>query len=706
MPELKDIPQPDTVDLDREPLYLKFDEIRDQYALTLVLKTFHQYEQFRQQNHDPRWNAADALYFGWLPQRVWEGTTTPRSSLGVPLVFDQVETALPRIVQALFYAPDWFQVEAEEGGDPREAAVVEGHLRYLLNHDRDGFGVTGQTEIIQAIKYMLLYGLGAVCVEYDPTKRRPSIHCVDIRDLYVDPGTPLPVADHARSIVRRSVKSVEELLELKNVPGMNIPSPDLLYTMSRTLPGVAADQTKRTQEALRQVSYTPGQSDRPALPAQRGVEVLVYYSKDRIIWVLDRRWVAYNAPNPYRFVPYCFAPCYLVPGRFYPLGIADVQEGNQRTMEALLNARLDELHLALHPPRKQKRGTILTPTQQRWRPGSVFVVDDVKNFETIPPVGATTNVYAELQFLQTLAEMRTGVNSVAMGVPRPSNANRTRGGLALQEGGAMGRLQMLVQHIEDFLIIPLLTKLYRMVQHHSHPYAEIPVASAQGEITTSLAGAFYRPVRFRMLASSKMMTRERLSQVAPILIQFLTQGPMIEQLAKSGKTVDFDELFRLVQDATGVGRLYSLVRPMTPEEQQARQAPPPDVAAKMQAKELESRTRLQMGQMKAQAEIQKELIKKQPSPEELRAQAVKSELAVREAAMKLETEREKARLGLESRRIDAALRAEEAARKLEQADLEHQMRVRQIIESALAQATANDISPKNESPDRVKNEGE
>src|SRR5476649_2058535 len=70
----------------------------DEIALALVNSSYERYRVWRYRNHDLRWNTDDALFVGWMPQRRWEGTQVPRSSLGVPISFDQIESAYPVIM--------------------------------------------------------------------------------------------------------------------------------------------------------------------------------------------------------------------------------------------------------------------------------------------------------------------------------------------------------------------------------------------------------------------------------------------------------------------------------------------------------------------------------------------------------------------------------------------------------------------------------
>lgn len=660
-------PQVPHVSLEDEPLKLGAQQITDSYALQTVNQTFWQFEWFRSQNHDKRWNAHDALYYGWVPQKVWDGTQIPRSSLGRPIVFDQVEAALPSISAAIFSpGPDWFQVEPMPGADPKEARQIQDNISYTLEHPKDQFGFTARNELELAFKSLLIYGQGGISVEWDPIRSRPVIEWVDIRDLYIDAGLSVPNIEEGRATIRRRMMTIEEVEGLRADRRMSIPPSAVLWYMAQRAASVYGDQTKRVQEALRGVYYSPGTSDWVPLPADRKIEVLVFYSKTRIIWVLNREWVAYNGPNPYGFTPFCFAPCYIVPGRFYAMSIGDVQEGNQRVIEALLNSRLDEVHLALHPPRVMPRSTMMTPAQQKWRPGQVYMGDDPKQFALLQPQSALPNVYAEIQYFEGAAEKSTGVNSIGQGVPRPSNANRTQGGMQMQLQGSANRLQYVVSNIENYLILPMLYKIYLLTQFHTR-YGQFLPAARDGQHFAVPAGVFQKPVRFRMHAASRMLTRDKLIQIFPFLFQYIAQGPFLAQLTKVGKTVDFEELIQMLQDATGTGRLYRLIRPMNEQETQQAQQPPPEVVAQQQQAQQEQQIRLQMADKKIQGDLMVEQVKKQPNPAEIqmKMQEMQAKIQLQEqvAKIKIEAERQKAIMDLAKQKQDLQLKSQEAQLK-------------------------------------------
>lgn len=608
MPVSLSPPQIDEVDFHSEPLKLAGSDVSTAYALTLVNETFNQYESWRNQNHDWRWKVHDQLYFSLVPMKVWEGTNIARSNLALPYTFQQVETAMPQIMEALFGFDDWFSVTPEPGGGLAEARAIQAHLKYNLEHAKNDFGQTAETELETSVRQALIYGNGGVMLEWDPIMDRVLVMSVDLRDIYIDPATPSGNIDESRSVIYRRLMTVDEVDKLRNDKRMDIPPREMLVYMSENRRGVLADSSKRNQEAARKIQYSPGTSDWLPNPADKLIEVLVYYDRGRIIWNLNRQWIAFNSFNPFGFVPFCVAPCWSVPFRFYGQSFADQLEGPQQYGQALLNAHVDELTLALFPPRFVKRsGGAMNPSRARWRPGLTIETqgDPAKEIVTQYPQQATKDALETIAIVRQIAEDATGVNSMASGVPRPGNVNRTATGVQSQLNGATNRMQLIVKHFEDYLIGPMLYKMYRMIQLNAKEGADLPALGPNDQFFSVGSEAFKSPIRFRMNASSRMMNKEKLQQALPVIEQALFQPQVMGNLNQLGYTVDPLEFMIMLQDATGTTRAYNIVRPLTPEEEQARQQPPPQAQLEMQQSQAELQLRRELGQMKQQSEMAK-----------------------------------------------------------------------------------------------------
>lgn len=654
MPELKYLPEIPYENLDTVALPSPLEKIKNTYALELVTRTFTNYENYRVTNHDRRFVVQDELYTGWVPRKTWANTSIPRSSIPFPLTFDQIEAAHPAISQSLFNSGDWFGVESDKGIDPTLITGIKDHLKWVIEHAKNDFGGSGVNELKLATKDVLYRGNGGVFLEWDSVLKRPVISWVDLRDLYIDPGVTVPNLDESRSVIRRKMFTIKELQSYRGQAGMLIPDDDELFTLAKDSPFATSDLTKSEQEAVRGVNYYPNESDYPANPIERKIECLIYYDKDRIIWVLNRKYVCYNERNPYGFIPFCFAPCYIYPGRWYAMSIPDMQEYNQRYIEALLNARLDRVHLSLEPPRIVKRSALLTASNMRWHPGKTISVDNKDDYQLIEPQDVIPNVYTEIEFIQNAAERRTGINGFGMGVPSGGNVNRTATGVNAQVSGGSMRLLDIVENIENYMLVPMLYKLYHIISVHTQSFQQLEARNTSGEMYKIPADVFHSKVNFTIKASSKMITKDRLMQIFPFVTQYLMNGPFMQQLIAGGKTIDTDEMLRFLQDASGTAEIYKLIRPMNEQEIQQRNQPAPQVAAEQQAKQASNQVRLQIAQEGNQTKLQAAQIAKAPAPMVLEIDKQKAEQQMQQEQianqLKLQAEMELSKIKIAAKR--------------------------------------------------------
>lgn len=109
-------------------------------------------------------------------------------------------------------------------------------------------------------------------------------------------------------------------------------------------------------------------------------------------------------------------------------------------------------------------------------------------------------------------------------------------------------------------------------------------------------------IKLRLEGSRRMMTRERQMQMAQFLGQVVFNGQFLAQINQQGKTVDYVEFARMLDDAMGIEHTYIWMRDLKPEEQAKLQQPPPQVLAAQQKTQSDAQTRLQIMQMKQQGE--------------------------------------------------------------------------------------------------------
>lgn len=451
------------------PWFMDNDEMADDYALRLVQDNFERMEMWRANNCDNRWRLNEFLYYGYVPPRVWDGTTVPRSSLPVQLAFDQVESAHAKLAAGLLTPDEILGVTPEGDTDPKEAEQIRDRLAYLVDHDIDDYGWSARAELKLCLRDFLIYGNCFGIIEWDEDRKQATVGRLDPRDVYVDISCAGPRIDPARQVAVRKLMTVDDIDSMRSIDGLKVPSRDVLNYLARNREIVMADRTKVAQEAARGYRYQPPYDDETANPASRFIEVLIYMGDGREIWTLNRQVVMLNILEPYGCKRVISAPCYPVPNRFYAQSYVDVLDPMQQAATALLNRHMDEMALALNPPRAAKSGITRTPSSMMWRPGLVNEYQNPKDdLVVFQPQGITQNVMSDISYFEQQAEKRTGQSSLATsGLPRPGNANRTRGGMAMQMQAPAERLGAVASNFEDYFMVPMLYKMLRVEKIHS-----------------------------------------------------------------------------------------------------------------------------------------------------------------------------------------------------------------------------------------------
>lgn len=474
MPQTELPPTQPTVQLDApgSPFKLAGDPISDAWACEIVESTLQQFEMWRVNNCDARWRLNEWLYYGYVPRRVWEGSSIPRANYPVQIAFDMVESAKARLRQEVLN-PDAFDVSPSGTTTPTAAQQIKGRLDYILDNNNDDYGWSAKMELSETLKDMLIYGVCFALVEWDYERKQGTVCRVDPRDVYVDPYCPGPYIEKARGSIIKKSMTLNDIDAMRDYEDFKIPSKEVLLYFAKQRCLLMGDREKADQEAARGVRYLPTGDDYLSLPASQLIDLFIYQGQGREIWTIgrgrDRNVCIYNKTLPYGCSRLVSAPCFPVPNRFYAQSYVDIIDPMQNVMTGLLNRHLDEVNLALCPPRVEKQGRIRTPNSGQFRPGLTLLADDPsKDVQFITPTNITQNVWETMSYLETRVEKMLGQNSLATsGMPTPSNGNRTRGGMAMQMQGPTDRLAEIAWNFENYLFKPLLFKLLKIENFHS-----------------------------------------------------------------------------------------------------------------------------------------------------------------------------------------------------------------------------------------------
>lgn len=439
----------------------------DAAALARCQQSFLRFETWRASNCDERWLHAERLYYGHVAQRYWEGTKIPRSSVPVMKAFQVVESGVANLSQELLYQNDLLRAVPEGGAPTYYAQLVRDRINYVLDHNIDDYGWTARLEFEQALQDTCIYGNSYGLIEYDNDRQQSTLLRLDPRDVYVDPACSSPYIERSRRSIVRRVTTIEDVEAWRGATGFRIPPVEVLYWLAKN----RQQPLRRGQVTLgaKGEYYSQSQDSYLADPEGQNLNVYVHFFRGREVWTIDNLVVIFNEVSPYKCSRLVSAPCYRVPNRHYAQSMVDVEEWIQTASTSLLNQHLDGRSLALSPPRAAKLGPTRTPSSLSWRPNALMEVQDPKNDVIVMnPSGVATEIWQDLAWLDSEGQKTTGQSGLSLaGMPGSSNANRTRGGMAMQLQGSNARLAPIAANFENYFMIPAFYKMLKVEHAHA-----------------------------------------------------------------------------------------------------------------------------------------------------------------------------------------------------------------------------------------------
>ncbi len=383
----------------------------DSYALKIAKADFEESDRFYDSYHSWRHRNSFEIYVAWCAQKYWQGTKIPRSSLSIYLALQQIEAFLPHVVGSIFGDDPWCEYDAMPG-TPQEMAQAAQDLEVWQTKKQNL-----QEAVRRSLKSACIFGNGPaeLCMDYREEERwrprvdwipqfrqmndallgqrkipygkkrvirmekytdtvnMPKLRNCSVFDFRVDPNATSPNLqdDSVRFVAEKRYMTIEELECYRKTEGFKIPPRMLLVELAKNKPGTMGDVAKSYGASLRG-EFWDARQDYTSDTSQKRIEVIVYTTRNRKIWLANRLLTIFNQPNPYGFINY-FSPWYVdVPERHYAMGICDLVEGEQRLIQAIRNGRIDELALNIYSSTIKRRGAQVPQSQLIRRPGNVI----------------------------------------------------------------------------------------------------------------------------------------------------------------------------------------------------------------------------------------------------------------------------------------------------------------------------------------------
>jgi hypothetical protein len=421
--------------------------------------------------------------------------TPTRSNITVPIVFQIIEAAVPKIVNTLFaQGDDFFDVKAFDEDD-QEARDQATKIKKLLSVQF--FKANFYVKFIDFVKQLLMYGTSYMkvywkvrrdwvwqrvpkrvqrtvfgipmgeTVEWEETKsyqvveHRPEIEILDIIDVYPD---PMALDEQlSRGIFIRSWIDRDELREMGQGK----------YPMYANTEHHALTATNDTFEAARSERMAARGLSLASGVSQKKVELLEFWGKydvdgdgikeECIIVIANRQVILKARGNPFHhqkrpIIRAVFSP---IPKEWYGIGLIEPVISQVHELNTLRRQRLDNINLSLNRMWQVNTFADVDLDTLISAPGNIILTDQMDAVKALETNDVTQNAYTEAAQVQNDIERAT-VPASAQGTPTGGQLGRTARGAQLIIGQALEKFGTATKLIEEMALRKLLTMVHQL----------------------------------------------------------------------------------------------------------------------------------------------------------------------------------------------------------------------------------------------------
>ena len=589
-------------------------------AKELVLKDLNRAEYYLlAKGMSVEWDADDRLYLFRVPQGFWEGSSVPRASLGVPLIYEHIESLMPQVMSALFADQPPFEIISR----PKTKQDVARACKELIAYQLDKMGF--REELRKCIKELMVYGTCYMRLGWrrykKPIRKRvrrgtPTVQLVNglpvksyakgdgkwvmktemvevnepfcenvhVRYMIPDPKLRCPDVRKGQFLIHREYMGVEALIKnFRNVPGNSLPDDDFLkalFEQPKESPERSLLEGRSTTSVMNtgissldlnmEFKAMPRYQESTADPNKMELEVVEYWNDTSHYVLLNRKLVIINEQNSFNEI--CYRSCCFtdVLDSFFGIGLARLLKGEQRLQQGIINGRLDDLSLRLSGSFIRVRGSNTPAQQLRLRPGGIMDTDNADGIKMIEYPPALMDAFTEVEASDSRAQRRSGANELITqgGQQGPSSITRTATGMNALSAGVGARLGYLIDFISDLIFVPTLEFIQECNSKwlDEETITSILTDELAHDYDGDMLDVVNAKLKFRMLASAKAKARQALAQNLQPMMQTFMQQPVIDALQMQKKTFDFVEYAQAVCDISEIAGTQKWVRDMTPDE--------------------------------------------------------------------------------------------------------------------------------------------
>jgi len=438
------------------------------------------------------------------------------------------------------------------------------------------------------------------------TRSQPFFEKCELGTVLIDPKWKHPNRLHkAKFVVEVTYPTFSDLDALreqamydhngKKVAGYDIPSEELLKDYFFEHEGDAETVTD-LQARLAANSGTAaavGDNEQTtADPLERGVKMLERWDRTYVKTVLvvegtEKTVLIRNEEHMLGRIPYFAANFWNIPGSGYGLGVGRLAGDDQRIEKGTIEAVLNLLAFIVNPQWVRDRGAN-APTQAiRQRLGGIIDVDapvgrGAKDaFSLVEQPRVDPSLFAVLQEAGQNAQSVTGADEAFTQGSLPGKGGSSAARTATGAGGIISanatKIEGPVGHFVRGILLPFIEMLDEMDKERL-PLSEIHRILGQemgDDYKLDVDNFLASEDKFEVLAGAHLAAKKAMSQVLPMLIQFLESPQLLPALNRIGWTIDAKEMMEMVYEMTEWKNGRQVIRKMNAQEQQAMQASNP-----------------------------------------------------------------------------------------------------------------------------------
>lgn len=499
------------------------------------------------------WNECYKLYLN-IPEMI---KTPTRARVFIPVTFQVIEAALPKLMTLVFGSDDFFDVVPDDPNKQNVAEVIKQLLKYqlqladfflkfmdftkqLLMYGTSYFYVYWKVERKWVWKRTPILGyktFGPITIpiktitgwkeekSYEKVTSRPEIEVLDVLDVYPDPEAR--TESDAKAVWIRSWMDIEEVKELGAgqfpvFDPVNVQNIDC--GTSKTF-----QESRQVRNSLR--GLPTGYADK------NQVEILTRWGlcdldgdgirEETLIVIANRKTLLRAMPNPFMHqrrpvIRTCLFP---VPLEWFGVGLIEPIVPLQHELNTVRRQRLDNVNIIINRMWKVNSFADIDLEQLVSSPNGVILTDDMNAIIPLETANVTSDAYTESAAIQNDIENTTTPKSL-QGTPESGRLGRTASGAQLIINQALEKFGTAAKVVEETAIKRVLRMVYDLDLQFIDDNADLdPYRKIFGEIVVTPDVLHESDVRFQMKGITEMIGKEgQINQITQFMGLF---GPTL-----------------------------------------------------------------------------------------------------------------------------------------------------------------------------------